>query len=114
MTDKSLVYTVEVLDVAKRYSFRELCDISQLTEAVVAEFIDYEVIIADGPTGADFTYTQLDRLMRAFRLQRDLEINTPGVALAIELLESNKHLEQRIKQLEQITLSAQTSVEFTA
>jgi len=100
MTDTSVVYTVEVLHPSTSYTLQELCEISQLTEEIVIKFIDYEVIFADGPTGIDFTHRQLDRLMRAFRLQRDLEINTSGVALVIELLDSNQKLERRIRQLE--------------
>jgi len=100
MTDTSVVYTVEVLHPSTRYTLQELCEISQLTEELVIKYIDYEVIFADGPNGIGFTHTQLDRLMKAFRLQRDLEINTSGVALIIELLDSNQKLERRISQLE--------------
>ncbi|MFT5047605.1 MAG: chaperone modulatory protein CbpM [Porticoccaceae bacterium] len=104
MTDVNVVYTVEIVGFSTRYTFREMCEISHLAEAVVTEYIDYDVIVADGPAGVDFTQKQLDRLMKAFRLQRDLEINTPGVALVIELMDSNQHLEQKIKQLKMRTI----------
>ncbi len=103
MTDSSIVYTVEVLHPSTRYTLQELCEISRLTEDVVVKYIDYEVIFADGPNGIGFTHRQLDRLMKAYRLQRDLEINTSGVALVIELLDSNQKLERRIRQLEKRT-----------
>lgn len=81
-----------------------MCESSQLTEELVIKYVDYEVIFADGPGGIGFTHKQLDRLMKAFRLQRDLEINTSGVALVIELLDSNQKLERRVRQLEKRTI----------
>ena len=100
MSDEGVVYTVEVLDAATCYSFEELCDISHLAETFVTELISYEVIVADGPAGEEYTFDQLKRLMKASRLQRDLEINTPAIALVIDLLETNQRLEQRVKWLE--------------
>lgn len=104
MSETGVVYTVEVLDASKCYSFAELCEISRLTDIVVSELIDYEVIVADGPAENSFTHTQLDRLLRASRLQHDLEINTPGVALVLDLLETNQRLERHIRKLESRTI----------
>lgn len=106
MNDETVVYTVEVVSFSARYTLQEMCETCQLAESVVKEFIDYDVIFADGPAGVDFTQKQLDRLMKAFRLRRDLEINIPGVALIIELLDSNQRLEQQIKRLEMRTVSS--------
>ncbi len=103
MSNESVVYTVEILDRNLCYSFEELCDISQRADTFVSELVDYEVIVADGPTDAEFTYTQLQRVLKASRLQRDLEINTPAIALVIDLLDTNFKLQQKVKQLERST-----------
>ena len=100
MSNDSVVYTVEVLDAALCYTFEELCDISRRSDTFVSKLVDYEIIVADGPTEADFTYTQLQRLLKASRLQRDFEINTSAIALVIDLLDTKQKLEQKIKRLE--------------
>jgi chaperone modulatory protein CbpM len=44
-----------------------------------------------------FSGTALRRARTALRLQRDLEINLPGVALALELLEEIDKLRRTLK-----------------
>lgn len=45
-----------------------------------------------------FTVSSLQRARTALRLQRDLGINTAGVALAIDLLDKIKKLESRLSR----------------
>ena len=40
------------------------------------------------------------RLVRALNLQRDLDINPAGAALALELLDEIDHLRERLRTLE--------------
>jgi chaperone modulatory protein CbpM len=47
--------------------------------------------------------TALPRLQIAGRLMRDLGLNAPGAALALELLEAQDELERRIRRLEHLT-----------
>ena len=44
-----------------------------------------------------FSGTALRRARTALRLQRDLEINLPGVALALELMEELEELRRELK-----------------
>jgi chaperone modulatory protein CbpM len=46
--------------------------------------------------------TALPRLRMAGRLMRDLGVNAPGAALALELLEAQRELERRIRRLEHL------------
>jgi chaperone modulatory protein CbpM len=41
------------------------------------------------------------RVRRAVRLQRDLELNLPGTALALELIDEIEQLRCRVRRLEQ-------------
>jgi len=41
-----------------------------------------------------FTYTEIRRVQTAVRLQRDLRINLPGCALALDLLDELEELRQ--------------------
>jgi chaperone modulatory protein CbpM len=47
--------------------------------------------------------TALPRLSVVGRLMRDLGVNASGAALAVELLESQRELERRIRHLERLT-----------
>ena len=47
--------------------------------------------------------TALPRLRVIGRLMRDLGVNVSGAALAVELLETQRALERRIRQLESLT-----------
>lgn len=92
----------DVLDVRgedQSYSLPELQEICRLEQHRIIEFIEYEVIVAESEDRRRFNYVQLDRLKKACRLQRDLEINTPGVALALDLLDTIEKLKSDIELL---------------
>jgi chaperone modulatory protein CbpM len=63
-----------------------LCSVDRTT---IVEFVEEGVlsVIEINPTEWRFPGAALRRVRTAMRLQRDLEINLPGVALALELLE---------------------------
>lgn len=48
-----------------------------------------------------FTGIEVRRTRRALRLQRDLEVNLPGAALALDLLDEIEALRRRLHCLEQ-------------
>lgn len=64
-------------------------------------------LVAEGilePCGRDqlhwrFSGPSLRRARIAVRLQRDLDLNLPGVALALELLEEIEHLRRQLERL---------------
>ena len=52
----------------------------------------------DAPASWRFTGTSLRRARLAFTLTRELEINTPGVALALDLLDEIEALKARLRR----------------
>lgn len=70
---------------------RSLCCDVELIVMLVQE----GVLEPQGEAPADWRFagTALRRARRAVRLARDLEINAPGVALALELLDEIRRLE---------------------
>jgi len=48
-----------------------------------------------------FTGIEIRRARRALRLQRDLELNLSGTALALDLLDEIEQLRRRVRALEQ-------------
>lgn len=109
-----------VLEMTHSYSFVELCEMCRIKSDVVLELIEYGILESSStselstaeqhvniqnkkqliPEKMQFSDQQAHRLRRALRLQRDLELNWPGVALALDLLEKIETMEQEIEALE--------------
>ena len=83
-----------LLDDSVEFTLSELCSVCSVTEQLVVE------IVAEGivePAGADprqwrFSGIAVARVQRVVRLQREFEVNLPGAALALELLEEIERL----------------------
>ena len=94
--EKQLMCTSCLLDENILCDLGELCELCNVRREVVMEMIDEGVI---SPLEAEqgqwrFGYVEIHRLQTAVRLQRDLRINLPGAALALDLLEELAELRQ--------------------
>lgn len=70
-------------------SFIEVCHKYNIPQELLIEMIE-EGLFPDQPSNTDqvaLDQKALRRIESAFRLHRDLNINLPGVALALELLD---------------------------
>jgi len=92
---------VEILDTQPRYTLRELCERCAINAETVVSFVEFGIVTPEGPSMAQwrFSVQSLSRLNRALRLQRDLEVNLPGLALALDLLDRIENLEQQMESL---------------
>lgn len=83
-----------LLDDTVQFSLDELCAACRVSEDFVVE------IVAEGivePTGREraqwrFSGVALTRVQRVIRLQQEFDVNLPGAALALELLEEVERL----------------------
>jgi chaperone modulatory protein CbpM len=83
-----------LLDESVEFSLEEVCAVCRVTEEYVLE------IVAEGivePVGGErarwrFSGVALTRVQRVIRLQQEFEVNLPGAALALELLEEVERL----------------------
>ena len=100
----------EILDESLRLTLRETCRICGVHAEFLMELVDEGVITpreetppADGSTRRPaarrggphlwrFDGVAVVRVQRALRLQQDLGVNLPGVALALELLDELEKL----------------------
>ena len=102
MSDKTLIPVAEIIDETIELSLDDLAQrCSVKTELIVA--MVYEGVLeprGDQPEEWYFGGHDLLRLRRAMRLQQDLDVNLPGVALALELLEELDDLRSRLQTLE--------------
>jgi chaperone modulatory protein CbpM len=76
-----------------------LCD---LTLDAVVELAELGVLAPRGgaPSEWQLPATMLPRLRTIGRLMHDLGVNPSGAALAVELIESRRQLERRLRELE--------------
>jgi chaperone modulatory protein CbpM len=98
------VLTAEVLTESHWIAVRELCELCRLDLAAVEELAELGVVSPREPHAAEWQLpaTALPRLRVVGRLMRDLGVNVSGAALAVELLESQRALERRLRALERL------------
>ena len=84
----------QVLDESLEFELEEFCRICHASEAFVVELVAEGVIEPRGEerTRWRFTGRSVRRTQVAIRLHHDLEVNLPGVALALDLLEEIERL----------------------
>jgi len=93
----------ELVDDATRYALRDLCDLCAVRAEFVAELVEAGVVTPAGPAPSQwrFSIEAVIRLRKAQRLQRDLDINLSGIALALDLLDDLQTMRSRVQTLEQ-------------
>jgi chaperone modulatory protein CbpM len=84
----------QVLDESLEFELEEFCRICHASEAFVVELVAEGVIEPRGeePAYWRFTGRSVRRTQVALRLHHDLDVNLPGVALALDLLEEIERL----------------------
>ena len=79
----------------------ELCRACNASEAHVELWVSEGVLQPSGGSREEWRFSgrALSRVRVATRLSRDLEINPPGVALALDLLGEIEQLEARLRRI---------------
>jgi chaperone modulatory protein CbpM len=98
------VLTAEVLTESHSIAVTQLCELCRLDLAALEELAELGVVGPRERHAAEWHLpaTELPRLRLAGRLMRDLGVNASGAALALELLESQRALERRLRALERL------------
>ena len=91
-----------LLDEGVYYSLEEVCRVCDSRTEWVIELVEYGILRPRGDSRSrwQFRGSCLHTAMRAQRLQRDLGLNLPGVALALELLDEIETLRSRLAMLD--------------
>jgi chaperone modulatory protein CbpM len=78
---------------------KDLSRMCAVDERHIVEFVEEGVlnVVEINTSEWHFTGTALRRARLALRLERDLELNLAGVALALELMEELEHLRRELK-----------------
>jgi chaperone modulatory protein CbpM len=85
----------ELLDEGVTLTLREVCHTCGIHAEYVVELVAEGVLQPDpgaAPHAWQFDGIAVTRIQRALRLQQDLRINLPGVALVLELLDEVERL----------------------
>lgn len=91
-----------IIEESSPLTLDELSQAVRLRSKVVIEMVEHHLIEpqGDSPTSWKFDSVCLKRAKIAASFYRDLEINMPGIGIALDLLEKIEYLEQRLQTLE--------------
>jgi chaperone modulatory protein CbpM len=90
--------TVSIIDDDTLLTLQDLSRICAVDERHIVEFVDEGVlsVIAVNTSSWHFNGAALRRARVALRLERDLELNMAGVALALDLMEEIERLRREV------------------
>ena len=83
-----------LLDESSELTLAEICSACSVPEQLVVEIVAEGIVepIGDERTHWRFSGFAVTRIQRVIRLQREFEVNLPGAALALDLLEEIERL----------------------
>lgn len=83
-----------LLDESTEFTLAELCSICSVPEQLVVEIVAEGIVEPIGGERAHWRFSGIAvaRIRRVIRLQREFEVNLPGAALALDLLEEIERL----------------------
>ena len=87
-----------IFDESAILSIKDLSRMCAVDERHIVEFVEEGVLnVIEVRSEWHFTGAALRRARLAVRLERDLELNLAGVALAVELIEELEQLRRQLK-----------------
>lgn len=97
---KTEIHTGILLDENSVFTLTELCQSCGVEAEIIMEMVEYGILEPEGNTPVQWVFPaySLRRSKVTLHLQRDLGVNLPGAALAVELLEKITILEQKLNQ----------------
>jgi chaperone modulatory protein CbpM len=98
--DMTELLTGIVLDNELLLSLRELCRLCGVNADMIMDMVEEGMVEPQGANPQEWCFggTTVRRVQIALRLQRDLRVNLPGVALVLDLLEELEELRRLHRQ----------------
>jgi chaperone modulatory protein CbpM len=93
------VLTGTLIEDDSLFTLAELCRSCGVHAEVIADMIEYGIIEPSGDTATQWRFAGgcLWRVTTVVRLQRDLDLNMAGAALALDLIEEVRELRRQLK-----------------
>lgn len=98
MKKQMCISTSILLDENTSCTLQELSDLCRQSIELILKMIDEGLIVPAGssPNQWRFGLREIHRVQTAHRLIHDLQINMPGAALALDLLEELEELRRKV------------------
>ena len=98
MSSRSRISTEFVVETEGKLSLEDLCEAINSNSDFVISLIEQDLLEPHGsdPTNWQFDLVCYKRAKRAASFHHDLEINMPGIALALDLLDKIDRLESEL------------------
>lgn len=95
------ILTGIVVEEELTFTLEDLCRACHAQDRQIVALVEAGILKPRGPSIAQWHFSgiSLYRARTALRLQRDLEVNLAGAALAIDLLDEIRELRARLQQL---------------
>ena len=89
----------EILDERVDYTLRQVCEVCDVHAEVVLEMVSEGIAEPRGRSVREWRFNGLDivRIRTAMRLQEDLQVNLPGAAMVLDLLEEVRRLREKVR-----------------
>jgi chaperone modulatory protein CbpM len=91
----------EIVESTAACTLDELCQSCQVEAEWVAALVEEGALEPAGRTRAEWRFTRVSvvRVAKARRLERDLDLNAPGLALVLDLLDELEALRARLARV---------------
>ncbi|CFX50953.1 Chaperone modulatory protein CbpM [Candidatus Filomicrobium marinum] len=99
---QSSVHTAELVSSTTRLTITEICQSCNVDRTWISELVSEGVLEPEGRSEGEWRFAAftVSRVATARRLERDFNLNIPGIALALELLDEIEGLRARLRALE--------------
>lgn len=103
MTTRHTTVTVALEETSGTFTLRELCERGNCHAEFVIKLVSYGVLtpVEESPQVRSWSFdaVALNRLHKAQRLQRDLKLNLPGLAMTLDLLDEVNDMRREVDRL---------------
>ena len=98
-TKTTQITGISIVEDEVHMSIIELCHTINIEQEDLVAWVQEGILnpIGNSPEDWRFSGDALSRAKKALRLSRDLEINTPGVAMVLDLLDEISELRKRLE-----------------
>jgi len=90
---------IEIIDEHFEFTLDELCQCCAVKDEIIIAMVEEGMLSPVGSSPAEwrFTGTAQRHVEITLHLQRDLRVNLPGAALALELMEEIEQLQRQLR-----------------
>ncbi len=98
----SSAFLGDIVTRTPELTLADLCERCGLPEELIVTYISEGIIQPEGESPGQWRFSRLTMMevRRASRLERDLDLNAPGVALVLDLMRQIEELKGRLARFE--------------